>query len=126
MAKKKPDATEEKTKLIMEALEEKKAVDPAEIVVRGRTTMADRFIFATGTSRIHVKALVDGVIDKLRDNGFKGKRVEGEVQADWVLLDYGDVVVHVMSPEQRAFYHLEAYWSGEEKGSPPPLSPDEV
>ena len=123
---KKPVSSEDKVKLIMEALDEKKALDPAVVDVRSRTSVADCFVFASGTSNIHIKSLVEGIVDKLADNGIKGKRVEGSGQAEWVLLDYGDVVVHVMSPEQREFFKLEAYWSGQEKGSPPPLSPDEV
>lgn len=105
----------------MDALEDKKAVDPVLIPVRGRTVMTDYFIVASGTSNIHIRALVDNVIEKLADNGIKGKRLEGYDEASWVLLDYGDVVVHIMSQEQREFYRLEAYWSGAEKGSPPPL-----
>ena len=125
MSRKSTMKSDEKTRLVMDALEDKKAVDPVTIDVRGRTVMADRFVFASGTSRIHINALVDAVIDKLADNGVKGKKVEGQA-SDWVLVDYGDVVVHVMSPEQSEFYRLEAYWSGKEAGSPPPLSPDEV
>lgn len=114
-------SSERKAELISEALEDKKAVDPTVLNVRGRTLMTDYFIFATGTSRIHIKALVDAVIDKLKESGVKGKRLEGYDESVWVLMDYGDVVVHVMAPEQREFYRLEAYWSGAEKGSPPPL-----
>lgn len=126
MAEKKAVTAEEKVRLILEALDEKKAIDPAQIDVRGRTVMADVFVFASGTSRPHIQSLVEAVIEKLADNGIKGKRVEGAEGAIWVLLDYGDVVVHIMAPEQREFYRLEAYWSGAEKGSPPPLSPDEI
>lgn len=113
--------SEDKAKLIMEALDEKKAVDPVQISVRGRTVMTDYFIVASGTSRIHIRALVDAVIEKLADQGVKGKRMEGYQEAVWVLLDYADVVVHIMAQDQRDFYRLEAYWSGAEKGSPPPI-----
>jgi len=105
----------------MEALEEKKAVDPVLLNVRGRTVMTDCFIITSGTSRIHIQALVDAVVEKLKDNGVRSKRVEGYSEAAWVLLDYGDVVVHIMAQDQRDFYRLEAYWSGAEKGSPPVL-----
>ena len=106
---------------MLEALEEKKAVDPVLLDVKGRTVMSDCFIVASGTSRIHIQALVDAVVEKLKDNGIKGKRLEGYNEATWVLLDYGDVVVHVMAQDQRDFYRLESYWSGAEKGSPPVL-----
>ena len=118
--------SEEKAKLILEAMEDKKAVDPVVIEVRGRTVMTDFIIVASGTSKIHIKAIVDAVIDNLADQRVKGKRLEGYSEGAWVLIDYGDVVVHVLAPEQREFYRLEAYWSGAEKGSPPPLSPEEV
>ena len=113
--------SDQKAKLVLEALEEKKAVDPVVLNVRGRTVMADYFIIASGTSRIHIQALVDAVVDKIRDHGVKSKRVEGYDEATWVLLDYGDVVIHIMAQDQREFYRLESYWSGAEKGSPPVL-----
>jgi len=121
--------SEEKVKLVLSALEDKKAVDPTALDVRARTVMTDFFIIASGASRIHIKALADAVVEKLADNGIKNKRVEGYDDSAgpvWVLLDYGDVVVHVFAPDQRSFYKLESYWTGAEKGSPPPLSPEEV
>ena len=116
----------EKARLIVEALEDKKAVDPVVIDVRGRTVMMEFLVVASGTSKIQIRALADSVISKLADNGVKNKKVAGTEEGVWVLLDYGDVVVHILSPEQREFYRLEAYWSGAEKGSPPMLSSDEV
>ncbi|MHB1455818.1 MAG: ribosome silencing factor [Armatimonadota bacterium] len=126
MSPKKDISTEEKISLIMNALEDRKAEDLKAINVRSRTTMADTIIIASGTSRVHIKSLADAVIDKMGEIGFKNKRFEGYEEGTWVLLDYGDVIVHVFAPEQREFYRLEAYWSGEEKGSPPPLSPSEI
>jgi ribosome-associated protein len=121
LSPKKQITSEEKAKIIMDALEDKKAVEPALISVAGRTVMTDYFIVASGTSRIHIRALVDNVMDKMGDLGYKGKRIEGYDEATWVLLDYGDVIAHIMAQEQREFYRLEAYWSGVEKGSPPCL-----
>ncbi|MCL6630283.1 MAG: ribosome silencing factor [Armatimonadetes bacterium] len=118
--------SEQKTELIVSVLEEKKAIDPVVIDVRQRTLMADSFIIASGTSKIHIRSLADAIVEKMADNGMKNKRVAGYEDGSWVLLDYGDVVVHIMSPEQREFYRLEAYWTGAEKGSPPPLSPEEL
>lgn len=117
--------SEEKVKLILSALEDKKAIEPIMLDVRGRTVMTDFFIIAGGTSRIHIRALADAVIEKLGDLGIKNKRVQGYEESVWILLDYGDVVVHIFSPEQREFYRLESFWSGAEKGSPPVLSPEE-
>ena len=118
---KKEIASEKKAALVMEALDEKKAVEPVLLHVKARTVMSDYFIIASGTSRIHIQALVDAVVEKLKDNGIKSKRLEGYNEATWVLLDYGDVVVHIMAQDQRDFYRLESYWSGAEKGSPPIL-----
>jgi ribosome-associated protein len=118
--------SEEKVKLVMGALEEKKAVDPAVLDVRSRTVMTEFFVFATGTSQIHRRTLADAIMERLADNGVKSKRLQGYQDASWILLDYGDVVIHIFAAEQREFYRLEAYWSGSEKGSPPLLSPDEI
>ncbi|MHB0999955.1 MAG: ribosome silencing factor [Armatimonadota bacterium] len=126
MSPKRNLSTEERVELILTALEDKKAIDPAVIDVRGRTSMADVFIIASGTSRIHIRSLADAVIEKLADEGIKNKKIEGITEGTWILLDYGDIVIHVFAPEQREFYRIEAYWSGAEKGSPPPLSPSEV
>jgi len=118
----KPKITSDrKSKLVLKALEDKKAVDPVVIPVQGRTLMTDYFVIAGGTSRIHIRALVDAVVEKMDEKGIKGKRMEGHDESVWVLLDYGDVVIHVMAQEQREFYKLESYWTGAEKGSPPPL-----
>ncbi len=119
-------SSEEKAQLILSALEDKKAVDPVVIDVHGRTVMTDFLIIATGTSKPHINALADAVIERLADNKIKNKRVESHGQGGWTLLDYGDVVVHVLSPELRQFYRLEAYWSGAEKGSPPLIYTEEA
>lgn len=118
--------SEEKAGLILEALDEKKAVDPVKIDVHPRTIMTDFLIIATGNSNVHIRTLADAVMEKLRNNKIKSKRLEGYENATWVLLDYGDVIVHIFAPEEREFYRLEAYWSGAEKGSPPPMSPEEA
>lgn len=117
--------SEEKVALISSALDEKKAIDAVVLDVRGRTLMADFFIVASGTSRVHIKALADAVTEKLAGSGVKSARLEGYEEASWVLLDYGDVVTHVFEPEQRGFYKLESYWTGAEKGSPPLLAVEE-
>ena len=118
--------TKEKSAIIMAALDDKKAIDPVLINVDKRTTMTEIFIITSGTSNTHIKSLADAVIDKLGESGVKNKRLEGYNEAVWILMDYGDVIVHIFAPEQREFYRLEAYWSGKEKGSPPPLSPLEI
>ena len=123
MSPKKIMTSEEKMQEIMAVLEDKKAVDPVIVEVKGRTVMTDYLIVASGTSQVHIRALAESVSDKLADEGMKNKRIEGYSEGIWILLDYGDVIVHILSPEQREHYRLEAYWSGAEKGSPPTLSP---
>ena len=111
-----------KTELVLSALEDKKAIDPVVLDVRGRTLMADFFVIASGTSRVHIQAVADAVIEKFGDKRAKNGRVEGYDEATWVLLDYGDVIVHVFASDQRESYKLESYWSGAEKGSPQPAT----
>jgi len=110
--------SEEKAARILSALKDGKAVAPVRIDVRGRTLMADFFIIASGTSGIHIRALADAIVEGLAESPVKRKRMEGYEEASWVLLDYGDVVAHILSPSQRDYYKLESYWSGAEKGSP--------
>ena len=80
------------------------------IDLRGRTLIADYFLLCTGTSRTHIHAIVDGVVSAMRDRGMRCGQREGYTQARWVLLDYGDVVVHVFAEDERGFYDLEALW----------------
>lgn len=93
--------------------------------VRDRTIMTDFFLIATGTSDVHVKAIADNIIEKFTDKGIKNKRVEGYEEAVWVLLDYGDVIIHIFAPREREYYNLESFWTGAESNSPVPLSPEE-
>lgn len=118
-------SSEEKAHLAYSVLEGKKAIELVRLDVRGRTLMTDFLVIASGTSDVHIKATVDAVIEKFSENGIKNKRVEGYEQAAWVLMDYGDVIIHVFAQEQREFYRLESYWTGSEKSSPPPLSSEE-
>jgi ribosome-associated protein len=72
--------------------------------------IADVFVIGTGTTRRQVQALADGVEEALRDRGRRPIRVEGRTEAEWALLDYGDIVVHLFQPEMREFYSLERLW----------------
>jgi ribosome-associated protein len=102
--------TEKKLEIVQEALEAQKAESIDVIDLGGRTIMSDYFVIASGNSNIHIRAIVDGVIKKMKDSGGKADRVEGYSQAKWVLVDYGDVVLHVFAPEEREFYDLETLW----------------
>lgn len=97
--------------LVIEALEDLKAVDIRILDVRGLTSITDRMVIASGTSTRHVKSLADNVTRRTREAGFRALGVEGEQAAEWVLVDLGDVVVHVMIPGVREFYALEKLWS---------------
>ena len=101
---------EEQIKVITSALEDKKAVDVKSYDVRGRSGFTDAFVVATGTAAPHLKALVAGTQAAMRDAGVQSYRVSGDPQSGWIVVDYVDVVVHVFSPEARAYYALERLW----------------
>ena len=94
-----------------QALEYLKAVDPVVLDVRELSSVMDWLIVASGTSSRHVKSLANNVIMKARQQGVRPLGVEGERVGEWVLVDFGDVVVHVMQPAARSFYDLERLWS---------------
>ena len=104
--------------LVIDALEELKGVDIRVLDVSGLTSITDRMVVASGTSTRHVKSLADNVVRKTREAGFRALGVEGEQAAEWVLVDLGDVVVHVMMPSIRDFYALEKLWSVGSDASP--------
>lgn len=93
------------------AVEELKAKDVVEIDVRGKTSIADFLVIASGTSSRHVKSIADEVVKFAKRLGAMPLGVEGEREAEWVLVDLGDVIVHVMLPRVREFYALERLWT---------------
>ena len=97
-------------KVVHEALEDVKAKDILELDVSSISNVADAIVIASGTSTRHVKALADNVADEARKAGFRPLGVEGERDAEWILIDLGYVVVHVMLPTARKFYDLESLW----------------
>ncbi|MGB4661377.1 MAG: ribosome silencing factor [Mobilitalea sp.] len=102
--------SKEMVKLAYEALEDKKGEDIKVIEIGDISIIADYFIIANGTNSSQVTALVDAVQDKLTRAGYEPKRVEGVRSSTWVLMDYGDVIVHVFSQDDRLFYNLERIW----------------
>ena len=98
-------------KSVIDALEELKAKDVREIDVRGKTSIADLLVIASGTSARHVKSLADEVTRYAKKAGVMPLGVEGEQEGEWVLVDLGDVIVHVMLPRIREFYGLERLWT---------------
>jgi ribosome-associated protein len=103
---------EEKLNLAVTAADAKQARDLTILDLRGRTLVTDYFVICCGTSTTHIRTLSDAVVEAMKRAGMGGIRVEGYEGARWVLMDYGDVVVHVMDAEQREYYQLESYWQG--------------
>lgn len=97
--------------LAIDALEELKGRDIVALDVRPLTGVTDCMIFCTGTSGRHVKSLAENVEEKAREAGLRPIGAEGKDGAEWVLVDFGDIVLHVMQAETRAFYDLERLWS---------------
>ncbi len=104
------DVSKEMVKLAYQALEDKKGEDIQVIEIKDISIIADYFIIANGMNSLQVDALVDSVKDALGRKGYEPKRIEGIRSASWILMDYGDVVVHVFSKEDRLFYNLERIW----------------
>lgn len=102
---------EQLTEIVLRALEDLKAVDVRVLDVRGKTSITDIMVIASGTSDRHVKALAENVIEQAKAHGCKPLGSEGEGTAEWVLVDLVDVVVHIMRPDIRAFYNLEKLWA---------------
>jgi len=96
--------------LVVQALDDGKAEDIKSIDVRKLTSIADYMVIATGRSSRQVKGLADRVLEAAREQKLKPIGVEGEQNAEWILIDFGDVLVHVMQPEPRLFYQLEKLW----------------
>lgn len=97
--------------LIVDALEDVKGKDIVTMDVRELTDVMDTLVIASGTSNRHVKSLADNVVEEAKKQGLRPIGVEGLDNAEWVLVDFGDIVLHVMLPATRDFYDLEKLWS---------------
>lgn len=102
---------------MLTTLDDAKAQEVLAIDLNGKGAFADHMVIASGRSNRHVSAIADQLVERLKAVGWRNLRVEGVPQCDWVLVDAGDVVVHVFRPEVRTFYNLEKLWS--------PHAPDE-
>ena len=109
------DQIKEMARIAYRALEDKKGENISVIDISGISPLADYFIITNGTSDSQVQALVDNVEEKMHKAGHSQIQREGMQSGNWVLLDYGDVVVHVFDKENREFYHLERIWSDGKK-----------
>jgi ribosome-associated protein len=101
---------------ILATLDDAKAEEIVTIDIQGKSALADHMVIASGRSNRHVSAVSDQIISALKDAGFGAPKVEGLEGADWVLLDCGDVIVHVFRPEVRTFYILEKMWTAPDMG----------
>jgi ribosome-associated protein len=96
--------------LVITALQDFKAIDIHQIDVSGQNPLTDLFVIASGNSTRHVKSMAENLIVKAKAAGCQPLGVEGERDAEWVLVDLNDVIVHLMLPQTRAFYNLEKLW----------------
>ncbi len=96
--------------LVHSALEDMKARDITELDVRGKSSVTDYMVIASGTSKRHVMSVAQDVLEKVKAAGMLPVGTEGQSVGDWILVDLGDIVVHVMMPDARSFYDLERLW----------------
>jgi ribosome-associated protein len=112
-----PDA-DETLRVVLACLDDMKAEDITTIDLSGKSSIGDYMVVASGRSQRHVGAVADKVVESVEDAGIQRVRVEGLKQGDWVLIDAGDVIVHVFRPEIRGFYNLEKMWAAGGKEKP--------
>ncbi len=101
---------------VLTSLEDAKAEDIVSVDLRGKTTLADLMIVATGRSSVHVRAIADRVVKACKAAGFGAPRIEGLPHCDWVLLDAHDAIIHIFKPDVRQFYNLEKMWGADRPG----------
>ncbi|MFY9708925.1 MAG: ribosome silencing factor [Candidatus Cybelea sp.] len=97
--------------LVRESALDKKGESFTTLDVGARTILADTFAIVTGRSKIQTRAIADAIVESAKGHGYRVSRVEGYADGSWILIDLGDVIVHVFTPEQRDFYNLERLWS---------------
>ena len=109
------DISKEMAKKAIAALEDKKAEDIKIIDISEVSVMADYFLIATGSNRSQIQSMADNVQEVLGRAGYSMKQIEGYNTANWILMDFGDVIVHVFHKDEREFYNLERLWSQYER-----------
>ena len=110
-------STQDLEALVLNALDDDKAEDVVAIDLTGKSSVTDVMVIASGRSNRHVGAMADHLVRKLKDAGHGKVSIEGLKTCDWVLIDAGDVIVHLFRPEVRSFYDLEKMWSVSPDGS---------
>ena len=104
------DASSRALETVLASLEDSKAENIVSIDIQGKSSLGDYMVIASGRSHRHVAAVADQLLKTLKDAGYGNARVEGLAAADWVLVDAGDIIVHVFRPEVREFYNIEKMW----------------
>lgn len=107
--------SEQIKQMVLAVLDDYKAINVVDLDVREQTSITDTMIICSGTSKRHLKTLAEQVVIKAKSQGLEPLGVEGEDAAEWILVDLGDVVVHIMQPPVREFYSLEKLWSTTEQ-----------
>ena len=97
--------------LVLKSLDDAKAEQTVSIDITGKSSLTDHMVVTSGRSNRHVSAVADQLVTALRDAGYGKPRIEGLPHADWVLVDAGDVIVHIFRPEVREFYNIEKMWA---------------
>ncbi len=97
--------------LVLETLDDAKAEQTVAVDITGKSSLTDHMVVTSGRSNRHVGAIADQLVKTLREQGFGKPRVEGLPHADWVLVDAGDVIIHIFRPEVREFYNIERMWA---------------
>lgn len=108
------DAADRALQLVLASLEDSKAEDIVSINIAGKSALGDYMVVVSGRSNRHVMAIADHLISDLKDEGLGNARVEGLEAGDWVLIDTGDIIIHVFRPEVREFYNIERMWAAPE------------
>lgn len=101
----------EMAKIAYKALDEKKGIDIKVIDISKISTISDYFVIASAANANQVQALVDNVTDELSKAGYEYRQIEGYNSANWVLIDYNDIIIHIFDTDSRVFYNLERIWS---------------
>lgn len=116
--------SEEKAALLLKTVEDRLAEDPVLLDLQGKTVLADYFLICTGTSNVHIRAISNHVLEVADEHRLKTPKIEGEQVGEWVLMDFGDVVLHIMNQEARERFRLEKFWTSPQPHGALPPTPD--
>lgn len=106
---------EDKLRIIKDSCKEKKGIDIKVLDIKGLSSIADYFVIVSGNSVRHVSALADEIEEKMDEKGINLENIDGKTTSRWILLDYGDIIVHVFHKDEREYYDIERLWSKEEE-----------